>query len=70
MDVTLTFKTVWQFKDSTHIKVTKDKMIINCRTNHILKYTTRGFYINGRYLKRNDINQFLEKIPKKEYCPF
>ena len=62
--VTLTFKTYWQFKDYPHLKVTKCKKIINEKTGNLLSYSTRGFYINGSYYKRKDINQMLETIPK------
>jgi hypothetical protein len=70
MYVNLTFKVLWQFKDFPHYKVTKCKKVINCKINTLLKYTTRGFYIDGKYYKRSDLKDMIEKIPKKEYCPF
>lgn len=67
--VTLTFTALWQFKDQPHIKVTKCKKIIDVKKGKELKYTTRGFYINGKYVKRKDINSMIEKI-KVIDCPF
>jgi len=69
LDVTLTFKVYWQFKDFPHLKVTKCKKIIDVKNNKLLKYGIRGFYINGYYYKRNQINQMLEII-QNEKCPF
>ena len=62
--VNIRFKVVWQFKEFPHYKVTKCKKIINCKTGTLLQYTNRGFFINGKYLKRTEINKHLEKIPK------
>tara|TARA_R110002051_G_C8669321_1_gene490163 strand:- start:560 stop:799 length:240 start_codon:yes stop_codon:yes gene_type:complete len=72
MYVNVRFKAIWQFKDFPHYKVTKDKKIINAKTETLLTYNQRGFYIMGKYLKRNQLNPYLEKIkkPKTEYCPF
>jgi hypothetical protein len=67
MYVNVILKAVWQFRDFPEYKVTKCKKVI--KGNKLLMYNKRGFYINGRYLKRNEINQYLEKIPI-EKCPF
>ena len=68
--VNLTFIVYWRFKRFHHLKVTKCKKIIDIKRNKMLKYNSRGFFINGKYYKRNQINSMLEKIPKKQYCPF
>ena len=60
--VNVFFKCKWQFKDYPHLKVTEDKKIINEKTGKILKYNQRGYFIGGRYLKRNEINKKLKKI--------
>jgi len=67
--VNVSFKCFWQFRDQPHYKVTKCKKIINIKTGKLLKYHVRGFFINGKYLKRNELNQYLEPIPDGE-CPF
>jgi hypothetical protein len=67
--VTLTIPYIWQFKEYPHIKVTKCRMIINSRTGNILKYTQRGFYIEGKYYKRKDVRNSVEK-PKDVVMPF
>lgn len=69
-DVNLTFKVFWRFKDYHHLKITKCKKIIDCKKGRLINYTIRGFYIDGKYLKRNQLKNHIEKIPKKEYCPF
>ncbi len=63
--VTLTFKTYWQFKEYPHLKVTKCKKIINCKTGNILKYNVRGFFIVDKYVKRSELNKHIEIIPTK-----
>jgi len=74
MIVNVQFKVIWQFKNATHFKVTKCKKIINCQTNTIVKQSVRGgscgFWINKVFIKRNDLNNHLEIIPKKEILPF
>jgi len=67
--VTLTIPYIWHFKQYQHIKVTRCGMVINSRTNNILRYTTRGFYIEGKYYKRKDVRKAVEK-PEECVCPF
>ena len=67
--VTLTIPYVWQLIDYKHIKVTRYGMLINAKTGKILKYNVRGFYIDGKYYKRKDIRNMVEK-PKKQHYPF
>lgn len=68
--VKVSFKVYWRFKDYPWLKVTKCKKIVNTKTGTILKQHTRGFFISDRYIKRKELNGYLEKIPKKEHCPF
>lgn len=74
MIVNVQFKVIWQFKTAPHFKVTKCKKIINCKTNTIVKQSVRcgscGFWINKVFIKRKDLNNYLELIPKKEVLPF
>ena len=65
--VNIVLKVKWQFKESPHIKVTECKKLVNTKTGLLLKYTTRGFYVNGRYLKRNQINAYIEPIKSSEF---
>lgn len=69
-NVTLTFLTYWRIKDFPHIKITKDKKLINEKTNTLMKYNERGFKIGNKHYKRHEINAICEPIPKKEYTPF
>ena len=74
MIVIVHFNVFWQFKNATHFKVTKCKKIINCQTNTIVKQSVRGgscgYWINKQFIKRKDLNNHLELIPKKEKIPF
>jgi len=74
MTVNVQFKVIWQFKNATHFKVTKCKKIINCQANTIVKQSIRGgscgYWINKEFIKRKDLNSYLELIPKKEILPF
>ena len=63
--VNITLKAKWRFKDHPYLKVTECKKIVNTKTGLLLKYTTRGFFIKDKYLKRNQLNQYLEIIPKQ-----
>jgi hypothetical protein len=69
-EVNLTFKVYWRFKNFHHLKITKDKKIIDCKKGKFLKYTTKGFGIEGKYYKREQLNGMIEKIPVKEWMPF
>ena len=67
--VNLTFKVFWRFKEYPYLKVTKCKKIINSQKGTMLKYHPRGFFIGNKYIKRGELNEHIEKIPKIE-CPF
>lgn len=73
-NVQVNFKVYWQFKELNYYKVTKCKKIINCRTGTILKQCVKGgsigYYIGNDFIKRKDLNNNIELIPKKEYNPF
>lgn len=74
MIINVQFKVFWQFKNANHFKVTKCKKIINCKKGTIVKQSVRGgyagYWINGVFIKRKELNNNLELIPKKQYCPF
>ena len=74
MIVNVQYTVKWQFKNATHFKVTKCKKIINCKNNSIVKQSVRGgscgYWINKVFIKRKDLNSYLELILKKEYAPF
>lgn len=70
MVVNVKFNAVWQFKDNPEYKVTNRKMVINSRTEKLLAYNQRGYFILGRYLKKKELNKYLEKIPPKIDYPF
>lgn len=67
--IRVTLKAKWQFKDLEHIKVTECKRVVNERTGKILNYNQRGYYINGKYYKKQELNKYLEKVKISEY-PF
>lgn len=69
-DVYVKFTVKWQVKEYPEYKITPCKKIINCKTNKLLTYNKRGFFIKGSYYKRNEINNIIELIPVKDYMPF
>lgn len=68
--VNIRFKVIWQFKGFNEYKVTKCKRVINSKTQTLLTYNQRGYFIKGKYYKKKKLNKYLEKIPKKEWMPF
>lgn len=74
MIIEIKLKAKWQFKDYTYYKVTVCKKIVNTKSGKIVKCVkvggSIGYYINGNFYKKSDINKYIELIPKKEYCPF
>lgn len=69
INVNLTIKCYWQFKEFPEYKISRCKKVINSKKGKILKYHNRGFFINGKYIKRNEINKLVEPI-KITTCPF
>lgn len=69
MLINVILKAKWQLIDNPIYKVTVCKKVVNFKTGKILKYSTRGYYINNKYYKKSDINKSIELIPKIE-CPF
>jgi len=73
MQVTVLFTVKWQFKEYPHYKVSICKKIINCQTGKIIKCTKNGgsigYYINSKFYKKSDINNYIEIITKN-ICPF
>lgn len=68
--VNVTYKVYWRFKDYPWLKVTKCKKIINSKNGTILKQHPRGFFVIDRYIKRKNLKDYIERIPKKQYYPF
>lgn len=69
MYINVILKAKWQLKINSTYKVTDCKRVVNSKTGKILKYNTRGYYIDGKYYKKNDINNMIELIPYIK-CPF
>lgn len=72
--IKIKIKVYWRFKDYHFYKVTKDKKIINSKTSKFLTQRIKGgsvgYYIDGNFIKRTDLNSHIEKIPTKQHCPF
>jgi len=70
---TINYRVYWRFKEHQEYKVTKCKKIINCKRGVLIKQSVKGgsigYYISGRFIKRKDLNNHIEAIPK-EKCPF
>jgi len=68
--INIPFNVFWRLREFPHLKVTRDKKIINSKTGKLLKYQPMGFFIGNMYVKRKDLNELIEKIPQKETLPF
>jgi len=65
----------WRFRDYPHIKITKDLIFYNSKTNRIKKLSLNGYspgiwITSKRFILQSQINEHVELIPKKEYLPF
>jgi len=73
MIIQVSYRIKWEFKDYPHYKISTCKKIINCKTGKIIKCTKSGgsvgYFINGIFFKKSDINQHIRVIPKNN-CPF
>lgn len=68
MIVQVNFTVKWQFKDYNNYKISTCKKVINCQTGKIIKCTKNGgsvgYFIAGKFFKKSDINNHIERIPK------
>lgn len=73
MIIKISFIVKWQFKEYPHYKITTCKKVINCKTGKIIKCTKSGgsigYFIDGKFYKKSNINDFIELIPKSN-LPF
>lgn len=69
----------WRLVNHHHYIWTTCKKLVNSKTNKMVKKTTNGkgvkpgYYINRKFIKCEDLKQYLELIPEEseiEYCPF
>ena len=63
--VNVPYKTYYQFKKYPHLKVTKCKKVINTKTGNLLRHNDRGYFIVDSYIKKQDIDSYLEPIPDR-----
>jgi hypothetical protein len=71
--VSTTYDVIWQLKDHTHYKFTKDGICINSKRNKIVKRVKNGgsigYCISGKFYSLTSLRNELEKITNIE-CPF
>lgn len=72
--LTVSYPLIYRFKDHHHLQVSKCKRICNTKTGRQIKITTNGgsigIWIGNKFIIKSELNNHIEKIPKKEYCPF
>jgi hypothetical protein len=72
--ISITYTLVWQLNFANNYKFSKCKKLFNCKTNkevrQVMNGGSIGYCINGRFYSLTFLKNKLEKIPKKEYCPF
>ena len=64
----------YRLKNAPNYVYSTDKICFNTKTGRvikqILKGSTIGYIINGKFKSLSVLRSELELIPKKEYCPF
>lgn len=64
----------WQVKFATHYQFSSCKKLFNIQTKREIKKVINGgsigYCINGKFYSLTFLRNYIEKIPKKEYCPF
>lgn len=63
----------WQLKETPHIQISEDRVVVNTRTGRILKECLNGgsygFWVGKRFYLKSKINAHVEKI-KQYNMPF
>ncbi len=71
--VSTTYDVIWQVKEHSHYKFTKDGICINSKRNKIVKRVKNGgsigYCISGKFYSLTSLRNELEKIVNIE-CPF
>ena len=62
MLINVILKAKWQLKNNPNYKITECKRVVNSKTGKILKYSQRGYFINGRYYKKKDISMIYKYL--------
>lgn len=64
----------YRLKSANNYVYSTDKICYNLKTGRIIKQilkgSTIGYIINGKFKSLDNLRKDLEIIPKKEYCPF
>lgn len=73
--ISINYSLVWRFKNYPHIQIATDRKIYNTKTGRKLKITRNGGSIGvwvGKniFITKSKINDHIEVLPKKQYCPF
>jgi hypothetical protein len=64
----------YRLKTATNYVYSTDKICYNLKTGRVIKQimkgSTIGYIVNGKFKFLEVLRKELELIPKKEYCPF
>lgn len=59
---------------TNYVFTIKPKLLVNTKSgkviNQIMKGSTIGYIINGKFYSLTKLREYLEEIPKKEILPF
>lgn len=59
---------------TNYVFTTKPKLLVNTKSgkviNQIMKGSTIGYIVNGKFYSLTKLREYLEVIPKKEILPF
>lgn len=74
LEFTVKYVAKWQINFSTNYVFTKCGLCYNLKSGRLIKQITKnytiGHIINSKFYSLKNLKNYLEKIPKKEYCPF
>lgn len=76
MKISIIYEAKWRLKSNARYVWTTCKKMVDLNTSREVKKTIfgnsnkAGYYVDGRFIKCEDLAKEIELIPKKEYCPF
>lgn len=72
--ISVSYDLKYRFKNHPHIQLKDKRNIFNVKTGRRIKLTTNGgsigIWIGRDFIVKSELNNYVELIPKREYCPF
>ena len=72
--ISITYDLKYQISFASNYQFTSDGKCFNTKTGRQIKQVLNcrsvGYCINGKFHSLSYLRKYLERIPKKEHCPF